>query len=354
MIRRRGMKRFIQIVMLIVLIGCFAHGLWAADTTSLIKEGVKDLKIEKGSPAFLALTNATYVKVNGRTTEGYVDMIREATGCSIGKGNLLFFHRSVTNPLKIVLFEKDSGDAVVITYDGEKSEKINIRMGSDEATNPDGWKRIQEKIGVDAFSLVGIADAWAKGAPFDFLKCCEFHNHICPGVSSGYQISRFILEKYPLNQGESYSWIASPNWCKDDAVQILLDLTPGKKSLFVKDLTADQKMAVQGEKAADNIAGILIVWNNKTNNGKAVALRYNWGKAREVSGVESKDFAPKGGKNNPVFWISRLKCNVGLMPYLTKPAGFVNVVKEVEISPQMYTEMTIAGVNPYKVLGLSK
>jgi formylmethanofuran dehydrogenase subunit E-like metal-binding protein len=271
----------------------------------------------------------------------------------MGKGNLLFFHRSVTNPLKIVLFEKDTGDAVVITHNGKKSEKINLRMGGDEATKPDGWKQIQGKIGADAFSLVGIADAWAKGAPFDFLKCCEFHNHICPGVSSGYQIGRFILEKYPLNQGESYSWIASPNWCKDDAIQILLDLTPGKQSLFVKNLTADQKMAVMGEKPADNIAGILVIWNNKANNGKAVAFRYNWGKAREVSGVAGEDFAPKGGKSNPIFWISRLKRNAGLMPYLTKPADFVKVVKEVEITPQMYTEMTIAGVNPYEVIGLT-
>lgn len=348
------MKRFIQIVILILLIGCFAHGLWAADITSLIKEGVQDLKIKKGSASLLALTDATYVKVNGKTTEGYVDMIQEATGCSIGKGNLLFYHRPVTYPLKIVLFKKDMGDAVVITYNGEKSEKINLRMDSKEAIKPDGWKQIQNKLGPDTFSIVSITDAWAKGAPYDFLRCCEFHNHLCPGVSSGYQIGRFILDKYPLNQGESYAWFACPYWCKDDAIQILLDLTPGKRNLFVKGLTKDQEMAVLGDKAAGNIAGILVIWNNKANNGKAVAFRYDWGKAQEVSGVAGKDFAPKGGITNPVFWTSRLKCNVGLMPYLEKPAEFVKVVKKVEITAQMYTKMTIAGTNPYEVIDLSK
>jgi len=145
-----------------------------------------------------------------------------------------------------------------------------------------------------------------------------------------------------------------PPWCKDDAVQILLDLTPGKRSLFVKQLTADQKKAVSGEKPTDNIAGILVIWNNKANKGKAVALRYDWGKACQVSGVKKKDFKPKGGKKNPVFWTTRVKGNWGLMPYLDKPADFVKVVKEVEVSPQMYTKMTTAGVNPYEIIGLTK
>jgi formylmethanofuran dehydrogenase subunit E-like metal-binding protein len=283
-------------------------------------------------------------------------MIQEVTGCSIGKKNFLFFHRPVTYALKIVLFRKDTKDAIVITCSGEKTEKVNLNIGSDKATTPEGWKQIQKKIGKlpDTFSMVTIANAWAKGAPYDFLRCCEFHNHLCPGVSTGYQIVAFALENYPLNKGESYAWIACPPWCKDDAVQVLLDLTPGKRSLFVKNLTPDQKKSVSGETPNDNIAGILVIWNNKANKGKAVALRYDWEKACEVSGVSRKDFKPEGGKKNPVFWTTRVKCNWGLMSYLDKPAGFVKVVKEMEITPQIYTKMTMAGVNPYEVMGLTK
>jgi formylmethanofuran dehydrogenase subunit E-like metal-binding protein len=346
------MKRFMHIALAAALIVCFAQGLWAADLGGFIQDGMRDLKIEKGSPALLTLTNATYVKINGNTAEGYVDILQDTTGCSIGRGNLLFFHRPITYPLKVVLFKRDTKDAVVITNDGEKTAAMNLRMDGDEAAAPDGWKRIQERLGPDAFSIVTIANAWAKGAPYDFLRCCEFHNHLCPGVSSGYQIAQFILEKYPLHKGETYAWIACPPWCKDDAIQILLDLTPGKKSLFVKELTADQKKAISGEKPNDNIAGIVVVWSNKANKGKAVALRYNWGKARQVSGVTAEDFKPKGGPNNPVFWSSRVKCDWGLLPYLREPAGFVTAVKEVELSPQMYTKMTSAGVNPYEVIGL--
>jgi formylmethanofuran dehydrogenase subunit E-like metal-binding protein len=350
------MKRCMHVFLLALLIVCFSKGLWAADVKGLIKNGMQDLKIEKASRALLALTNATYVKMNGKTTEGYVDMIQEITGCSIGKGNLLFYHRPVTYPLKIVLFKKDTRDAVVITYNGEKTGKINLNMDGGKAATPDGWKQIQEKIGSlpDTFSMVTITNAWAKGAPYDFLRCCEFHNHLCPGVSTGYQIVQSILEKYPLKKGENYAWIACPHWCKDDAVQILLDLTPGKKSLFVKQLTPDQTKAVLDEKPTDNIAGILVIWNNKAKKGKAVAFRYDWGKACQVSGLDRKDFIPEGGKKNPVFWTTRVKCSWGLMPYLNKPADFVKVVKEVEVSSQMYTKMTIAGVNPYEVIGLTR
>ena len=350
------MKRCIKSILVIFFLFCFVNGLYAADVKDIIREGVKDLNIKKGDPRLCVLTDATYVKVNGKTSEGYVDMIQEVTGCSVGKGNLLFFHRPVTYPLKVALFRKDTKDSVVISYDGKKTKKLKLNIDGDKATEPEFWKQIQEKIGSlsDTFSIVTIANSWAKEAPYDFLRCCEFHNHLCPGLSSGYQIVQFILEKYPLKKAEKYVWIACPLWCKDDAVQILLDLTPGKRTLYVKGLTPDQKKAVSGEKPNENIAGILMIWNNKENMGKASAFRYDWGKVCKVSGVNRKDFKPKGGKKNPVFWTTRVKCNWGLMPYLNKPGDFVKVVKEVEISPQMYIKITSAGVNPYEVLGLTK
>jgi len=350
------MRRCMQIMLAAVLVICAAQGLWASEVKSLIKGGMQDLKIEKGSPNLLALTDATYVKVNGKTTEGCVDLIREETGCTVGQGNLLFFHRAVSYPLKIVLFRKDTKDAVVITWNGKKAGKVKLNLDGDKATRPEGWKQIQKKIKSlsDTFTMVTIANAWAKGAPYDFLRCCELHNHLCPGLSSGYQIAQFILEKYPLKKGEKYVWIACPPWCKDDAIQVLLDLTPGKRSMFVKNLSGDQKKAVSCEKQNENIAGILVIWNNKKNKGKAIVFRYDWGKVCSVSGIERKDFKPEGGTKNPVFWTTRVKCNWGLMPYLDKPGNFVKVAKELEITPQMYSKMTSAGVNPYKVLGLTK
>jgi formylmethanofuran dehydrogenase subunit E-like metal-binding protein len=342
------MKRCIKSILVIFFLFCFVNGLYAADVKDIIKEGVKDLNIKKGDPRLCVLTDATYVKVNGKTSEGYVDMIQEVTGCSVGKGNLLFFHRPVTYPLKVSLFRKDTKDSVVITYDGKKTKKVKLNIDGDKATEPEFWKQIEKSFGpADAFSIVTIANSWAMGAPYDFLKCCEFHNHLCPGLTSGYFIAKVILDKYPLKEGEKYVFIACPPWCKDDAIQVLLDLTPGKRSLFVKQLTDPQKRGC----AAANVAGILVIWKLKENRGKGVIFQFDWEKACKVSGVKRKNFMPKGGKKNPVFWTTRVKCDWGLMPYLKRPDEFVNVVKEFEVSSEMLTRLTMAGVDPYKEIG---
>lgn len=91
------------------------------------------------------------------------------------------------------------------------------------------------------------------------MKCAEFHNHLCAGIASGYMIVRFIMSKYPLRKGESYKWVASPVFCKEDAIQVLLDVTAGKKSLYVEGLTESQKESLKFE----NTAGVLVVWNKK-------------------------------------------------------------------------------------------
>ncbi|RLB05287.1 MAG: hypothetical protein DRG50_07485 [Deltaproteobacteria bacterium] len=342
------MRRYIQIFLVVLLLVFVAKGLHAADVKGFIKDGLKDLKVEKGDPRLCVITDATYVTVNGKTTQGYVDLIQEQTGCSIGKGNLLFFHRPTTYPLKVALFRKDTKDSVVITYDGEKTKKVNLNIDGNKATQPEYWKQIENALGAsDAFSIVTIANSWAMGVPFDFLKCCEFHNHLCPGLTSGYFIVKVIQKRYPLKKGEKYIFIACPPWCKDDAIQILLDLTPGKRSLFVKQLTDPQKRGC----AAANVAGILVIWKAKENKGKGAIFQFDWKKACKVSGVKRKDFRPEGGKKNPVFWITRVKCDWGLMPYLERPGEFVNVVKEFEVSPEMLTKFTMAGVNPYEEIG---
>ncbi|MBW1692106.1 MAG: hypothetical protein DRG87_10620 [Deltaproteobacteria bacterium] len=344
------MKRCMQILLVAMLVVGIAQGLWAADVKGLIKGSMQDLKIEKGSPNLLALTDATYVKVNGKTSEGYVDMIREVTGCSIGKGNLLFFHRPIAYPLKIVLFSKDTKDSVIITYDGEKTKKVKLNIDGEKATIPGYWKQIENTLGAsDAFSIVTIANSWANGAPYDFLRCCEFHNHLCPGLTSGYFIVKVIQKRYPLKKGEKYIFIACPPWCKDDAIQILLDLTPGKRSLFVKQLSKEQR-----KKLPEGVAGILIVWNNKEKKGKGVVFQFNRKKAyEEIGGVKINDFRPKGGKSNPVFWTTRVKVDWALMPYLNRPEMFVNTLKEFDVTPDMMVKLGQAGVDPYVEIGLA-
>jgi formylmethanofuran dehydrogenase subunit E-like metal-binding protein len=342
------MRRHIQVFLVLSLLIFVAKGVYAADVQGFVRDGLKHLGIQKGALGLCVITDATYVKVKGKTTQEYVDLIQEETGCSIGKGNLLFFHRPTSYPLKIALFKRDTKECVVISYDGEKTKSIELNIDGEKATEPGYWKKIENALGAsDAFSIVTIANSWAMGVPYDFLKCCEFHNHLCPGLTSGYFIVKVIQKRYPLKKGEEYIFIASPPWCKDDAIQVLLDLTPGKRNLFAKQLTDPQKRSC----AAANVAGILVIWKVKENKGKGMIFQFDWEKAYKVSGVKSKDFMPKGGKKNPVFWATRVKCNWGLMSYLERPEEFVNVVKEFEVSPERLTRLTMAGVNPYEEIG---
>jgi len=302
---------------------------YAANIRGAIRDGLKDLNAKKGDTQLCVITDATYVRVDGKTSEPYVDLIQEETGCSIGKGNLLFFHRDMNYPLKIALFRSVTKECVVISYDGQqtKSKKYNISL--EACSEPDFWKKVVPPLAPDAFTIATFAHAWALDAPNDFLKCAEFHNHLCAGVASGYMIARFIMSKYPVQTGESYTWIASPVFCKEDAMQVLLDVTPGKKSLYVEKLTEFQKEELKFE----NAAGILVVWNKKENKGNGVALKFNWDKARR------KD---------------KLQMILGMLPYLERPDEFVSVIKEFNVTPQMLERLTTAETNPYKWLDLTK
>lgn len=322
----RAMMIFIVAISLFLAL---IENVYAADIRAAIRDGLKDLNAKKGDAQLCAMTDATYVRVDGKTSELYVDLIQEETGCSIGKGNLLFFHRHTSYPLKIAIFRRDTKECVVIGYEGQQTQRKKYNISLETCSEPGFWKKVDPPLARDAFTIATFAHAWALDAPNDFLKCAEFHNHLCAGVASGYMIARFIMSKYPLQKGESYTWVASPVFCKDDAIQVLLDVTAGKKSLYVDGLTESQKENVKFE----NAAGILVVWNKKENKGNGVVLEFKWDRARR------KD---------------KLQMILGMLPYLERPDEFVGVIKEFNVTPQMLERLTTAETNPYKWLDLTK
>ena len=343
---------------------------------NLIEKGMDALEVEKGDPDLCVLTDATYVKIEGNTTEKYIDLIQDTTGCSIGNGSLLIFHRPRDYPLIITMFKKGAkanNSYVIALKDGdaeplavlttvpiitkEEREKeweneywVNWETSDDAKGN---WTVLEGDLGEiglqksDAFSITTIASMWGLEAPYDFLRCGEWHNHLCPGVSAGYLITGYIQQNYPLKRGEKYVWIACPPWCKDDAVQTLLDLTPGKRSMFVKQLLEEQ----EAELPAD-IAGILVKWNETENKGTGVVLQFNWTEANAVSNLNGSSYFPAGSIANPLFWTSRLKGEWGLMPYLNEPEKLVEMAKEFDVTAEMLNRLKMAGINPYVEIGM--
>lgn len=220
-----------------------------------------------------------------------------------------------------------------MTNDGFAVEKVELSR-SNISSNA-FWKGTEGlTCKPDLFTITAIAGSWALGAPYDYLKCAELHNHLCPGVSSGYLISRLIMDKYPLKEGEKYTMISAPVWCKEDAFQVILDLTPGKGGMIVKNLTQTQKDKI----SVDHPAGILLITDNKTGAGRGVAFSFDFDK---INQLVPKD-TPKAA------------LVLAIVDYLDQPQRFVNVAKEFDVTPEMAQEMTIAGFNPYEVAGLTK
>jgi len=341
------MKRFMQLILVLSVLVYAANAGAIADVRQLVRQGVHDLGVKKGNPKLCALTDAPYVKLKGKTAHEYVDVIREETGCSIGKGNLLFFQRPVGHPLIIAIHREDSGDAVVIVPDSDDAKTVRFNIKGDTAADPKQYGEIMKLLKGDTFSILSILTSHARGAPYDFLKCCEHHNHLCPGVTAGYLIAQLIQKKYPLGQGERYIWFACPPWCKDDAVSTTLDLTPGKRNLYVKDMAEDQP--IQGQRG--QWAGIMVLWNAKNKKGRAIALQFDWKPAYKLAGLQPGDLNPPGGTSNPAFFTARIKSSWALIPYLDRPARFVRVVKKVKVTPEMLKDMKMAGVNPYQIIG---
>jgi formylmethanofuran dehydrogenase subunit E-like metal-binding protein len=300
----------------------------------MIAQAMADLSTVKGSTDLLCLTNAPYVRSNGQPGIDYLKPIQELTGCSVGNQNLLFFQRPQFYPLSITLFRGSTGDAVVMTMKNKVFSTERLELSQSNLSSKVFWKGTGElACKPDFFTIATIAGSWALGAPYDYLKCAELHNHLCPGVSSGYLISKMILDKYSLQQGERYTMISSPIWCKEDAFQVLLDLTPGKRGMIVKKLTQEQKDRI----SVKNPAGMLLITDKKTGAGKGVVFSFDFDKMREL--------APKDSPKAALVF--------ALVDYLDEPQLFVTVAKEFEVSKKMAQEMISAGSNPYEVAGLT-
>lgn len=71
----------------------------------------------------------------------------------------------------------------------------------------------------------------------EFKKCSEFHGHICPGLSMGYQAAKAGMEKLREKraQDEELVAIVETDACSADAVQVLTGCTFGKGNFIYRD-----------------------------------------------------------------------------------------------------------------------
>jgi formylmethanofuran dehydrogenase subunit E-like metal-binding protein len=319
----------------ILLLMFFCGIVDAATYEENIAQAMEYLDVQRGDTNSLLLTDAPYVKVDGVFALPYLRLAQEQTGCTVGKGNLLFFQRPQSHPLRLMLLKKGTDKSVVISRVKEEWVSEKVKLGPAAISSPGFWAEVKDLIaGKDMFALATIATVWAKDVPYDFLKSAELHNHLCPGVTSGYLIAHYILNHYPLKESERYVVVASPTWCKEDALQVILDCTPGKKGMVVKHLSKAQIDKI----SFANPAGIILVWNAKTKTGTGAALTFDMARLKALS--------PKGSPKAAMV--------LAAVDYLGKPDQFVATAAEFELDEGLFDRITQAGGNPYEQAGLVK
>ncbi|MGO0122418.1 FmdE family protein [Desulfothermobacter acidiphilus] len=312
----------------------------------------------------LVLTNAGYVNPGGKSTLPCLDGLMALTACTEGKGNLLRVHTADTRPLWFFFWDKKSGQGVFLELDRSVALQLLNRPADQPLgqaalwskvaceniaaehllSHPQQWnQKVQAKIfdGFE-FGIVTIANLVAHGAPPELIQSALFHDHLCPGVTSGYLIAEYLKRNFPLSPGESYYVLALPPWCKEDALQVVLNTTPGKGGMAVIPMNEAAKARLKPE--AKNLAGIYFRYHPAQQRGEGLVLAFDFGKAYEQSGVDMAKSFP---------WESRLKLDLWLLQYLDRPELFVTEIKRFQLAPgEVPSDYAQPGTNPLVKLGL--
>ena len=213
--------------------------------------------IRKQTPQFktadsIAMTNAGYAEVDGQSTMAALDGLSSVLKVSRGNHSLIEIHSSASTPLWFAVYDKRSGNCAYLQIDSTIIENESQPLFSKEAVaqinadylfaHPAEYaEKFDAKIfGGNEFRIVTIANALAEGVSTKAVRAFEFHDHYCPGVTSGILMAQYI-ERY-LGFGSLFIQSIQP-WCKEDALQAILNTTPGKKSYAVLYPTEDDLAA---------------------------------------------------------------------------------------------------------------
>ncbi|BBO87866.1 FmdE family protein [Desulfosarcina ovata] len=329
----RKTTHWLFIVLVSVIVGFSGNG-FGATFEKTVTQAMDTLNVTQGDSDLLVMTDAPFVMVDGANALPWLDRAQMATGCTVGKGNLLFFQRPQNHAFRLMLFKR-SGAAVIVSREGTGWISESVDLGPTVISQPTFWKKTDDyRAGRDLFTLAAVANAWAKGAPYDFLKSAELHNHICPGLTSGYLMAHYILNHYPLSKGERYTVVSCPVWCKEDAFQVIMDCTPGKRGLVVKSLSEEQKANI----SIAHPAGMVLIWDAKKKSGKGVALSFDF--------APLKDLSPKDTPKAAMV--------LAALEHLDQPDRFVSTAAEFQLDEALYNGIIQAGTNPYALAGLVK
>ncbi len=329
---------------------------WSAIGKVAAERALGMIKRAGATPAkgnLVVITNAGYAEVKGSSTQAALDGLSDAAGASRGRNTLVEVHSSPWSPLWFAVYDKASGncaylevnpDVAELSKDASNLFKVSAIEKIDAERlykNADDYKAIfKEKIfGGNEFRIITIANAVSKGAPNAVVRAFEFHDHYCPGVTSGVMMANYLKKNFPAGDSGYFVHSVDP-WCKEDALITLLNATPGKKGYAVsypsdedkKDLTEDGKKA----------STIVYRQNNETGIWEGMVLAFDWS-------------AETGCEQTGNMAVDKLCADMWYLDRLDRPEDFVKVLKTFEmpkdVSPRDWAR---PGVDPLEKLGMKK
>lgn len=314
--------------------------------------------LEKGDVRLLALTNAGYGTVNGKTTEAFLDIVSNVTACTMGTKSLLTVHTPFAEPLWCALYRKDNGKLIFAKWNGKGFTQQQIDISPEKILKSPAWKK--EASGIigskTLFSIVTISHCWGAGASWSLLKTAEFHNHVCPGLNAGFIIGKYLQKNHPLRAGEKYVFIGAPPSCSLDALQIIFDTTAGKSAAFSKAISK-QKIAKYSQELwfkdapIPPLAVIAMRVNKKSGSCEGVVLGVDWKSLFADTGMDYRDFSPPGGKANPVYLTSRVKLSVKMASISAeKKLTYIKEIKNFFGQAALAQKLAMEGTDPYAII----
>jgi formylmethanofuran dehydrogenase subunit E-like metal-binding protein len=282
----------------------------------------------------IAMTNAGYAEIDDCSTAGALDGLSRFLGVSRGDHSLIEIHSAAGAALWFAIYDKKSGFCAYLQVDPDGVYTKKIWHGMDngslfsikalEQINAehlyDNAELYAEKFnsrifGGNEFRIVTVANAVAEGAPTCAVRSFEFHDHYCPGVTSGVLMALYLKAFYPLSPGGSYFIQTVSPWCKEDALLVMLNTTPGKKAYAVAYPTAEDIAA--WPEWAQNASTIAYRKDPASGTWDGVVLGLAWGETG----------CPEYGHSV----MNKLCADLWYLERLDQPEEFVKILYEFEL-----------------------
>ena len=296
-------------------------------------------------PIAACLTNAGTAGLNNTPCTPLLDTFSGLAGVSLGKGSLMPVHDRwqeapwaafVSHPNEDVL------DMVLVRM-GPAGLKVfgpvNVKVTAGTDFTP-----FESAFGKEAFSLATLANGWADGLPPGLMAGALYHDHLCCGVSTGYLIASYILDRFALSGDQSYLYVGLPAWCQDDLIMTALNLTPGKHGYVTMAYPCNRPWRTRG-KSYTNLGGIIIRKDSLGGDARVLAFDWQFDAFRKFAGLGD---APLDWKGKP--WLHVLY-NRFLASRDYNPDAFVSMIVTRHLnSPARVDALTRLGANPLEIL----